>query len=83
VADRTASKDPERQRLGRIGALTVHARGRTNTRPARAAWEASLANEFGITEDLSPEERARRLDAAMRVRMLRLARCRWAKKATK
>ncbi len=39
-------KDQERVRLGRIGALTVHARGRTNVAPAREAWEQALAAEF-------------------------------------
>jgi hypothetical protein len=73
-------KDPERQRLGRLGALTVHARGRTNTGPARVAWEAGLAAEFGITDELSEGERQKRLEAAMRVRMARLAMTRWQKR---
>jgi hypothetical protein len=80
MAAHTATKDPERVRLGRLGALTVHARGRTNTAPARAAWEAAIAAEYGITDDLEPRERQRRLEAAMRVRMSRLARARWAAK---
>lgn len=71
------AKDPERQRLGRLGALTVHARGRTNVAPARAAWESALAAEFDIAVDLDPHERARRMGAAMRVRMSRLAEARW------
>lgn len=75
-----AAKNPERVRLGRIGALTVHARGRTNTGPARLAWEAALADEFGITDDLPAAERKRRLDLAMRVRMSNLARSRWGKR---
>jgi hypothetical protein len=79
--DEVRQKDPERQRLGRLGALTVHARGRTNTRPARIAWEASLAAEFGISADLGDAERRKRLDAALRVRMSRLAMTRWAKRA--
>jgi hypothetical protein len=70
-------KDPERQRTGRLGALTVHARGRTNVAPARIAWEASLAAEFGIGPDLDPAERDRRMRLAMRVRMSRLATARW------
>jgi hypothetical protein len=74
--------DPERQRLGRLGALSVHARGRTNVGPARAAWEARLAGEFGISDDLSPTERARRLEYALRVRMTELARARWATRKT-
>ena len=47
----STAKDPERQRLGRLGALSGHARGKTNTAPARAAWEAALAAEFGMTSD--------------------------------
>ena len=55
--------------------------GRTNVRAARAAWEANVAAEFGITDDLDATERARRLDAALRVRMARLSRARWSKKS--
>lgn len=73
----TRTKDPERQRLGRLGALTVHARGRTNVGPARAAWEAQLAAEHGITQDLEPAERERRVQSALRLRMTRLAMARW------
>jgi hypothetical protein len=71
-------KNAERQRHGRLGALVCHARGKTNTHAARAAWEAALAAEFGITDDLDEDERRRRMAAALRVRMARLARARWA-----
>jgi hypothetical protein len=74
------AKDPERQRLGRLGALSVHARGRTNVGPARAAWELALADEFGIGDDLDPVEHRRRMDYALRVRMTALARARWSKR---
>lgn len=74
------AKDPERVRLGRLGALSVHARGHTNTSAARAAWEARLANEFGITDDLDAATRTKRLEYAMRVRMTELARVRWSKR---
>lgn len=74
------AKDPERVRLGRLGALTVHARGQTNVAPARAAWLAKLAAEAGIDETVSPEERDRRLGFAMRERMTRLAMSRWDKR---
>lgn len=70
-------KDPTRVRSGRLGALSVHARGRTNTGPARTAWEAKLAAEAGITEDVSPAERERRLKYALRARMIRLNAARW------
>lgn len=70
-------KDPERVRLGRLGALTQHATGRTNTGPARAAWEAGIIAEVDPAGDLSPAERDRRAESAMRVRMTRLAMARW------
>ena len=70
-------KDPTRVRSGRLGALSVHARGRTNTGPARTAWEANLAAEAGITDDVSPGERERRLKYALRARMIRLNAARW------
>jgi hypothetical protein len=70
-------KDPKRVRSGRLGALSVHARGRTNTGPARTAWEAKLAAEAGITEDVSPGERERRYKYALRARMIRLNAARW------
>lgn len=72
-------KDPERVRLGRLGALTQHATGKTNTGPARAAWEAGIIAEVDPEGSLSPAERARRADSAMRVRMTRLAMTRWAR----
>lgn len=74
------AKDPERVRSGRLGALTVHARGRTNVGPARAAWEAKLAAEVDPDGSLTPEERERRVGYALRVRMTRLAMARWSKR---
>lgn len=50
--------------------------------PARAAWEARLADEFGITDELTAVERSKRLDFAMRVRMTELARTRWTKRGS-
>jgi hypothetical protein len=73
------AKDPERVRLGRLGALTLHATGKTNTAPARAAYLAGIAAEAGIEPDLSPEERSRRMSVAMRARMIRLNEARWSK----
>lgn len=70
-------KDPQRVRLGRLGALTCHALGHTNTKPAREAWEQALAAEYGITHETTPEERDRRLRLAMKARMTQLARTRW------
>ena len=74
------TKDPQRVRLGRLGALSVHARGRTNTGPARAAWEAKMAAEVDPEGTLPPDELARRIEYAMRVRMTRLAMARWGKR---
>lgn len=71
------AKDPERVRTGRLGGLTTAARGTHNTRPGREAWERALAAEFGIADDLPLAERRRRMDAALRVRMARVARARW------
>jgi hypothetical protein len=73
-------KDPERQRLGRLGALTVHARGRTNVGPARAAWLATIAAEVDPRGELPPEQLAKRMDYALRLRMTRLAMVRWGQK---
>lgn len=78
MVSRDRPKDPERVRLGRLGALTLHASGKTNTGPARAAWEARLAAEAGIAPDLPANERKRRMDYAIRARMLRLNEARWA-----
>lgn len=74
-------KDPERVRLGRLGALTLHAQGKTNTGPARAAWEAKLRAEIDPDGTLAPEELARRMEFAIRARMTRLAMARWSKRA--
>ena len=73
-------KDPERVRLGRLGALSVHARGRTNTAPARAAWEAAMAAEIDPDGTLPADELARRMQYALRARMTRLAMARWGKR---
>lgn len=75
----STKKDPVRVRTGRLGALSVHARGRTNTAPARAAWESRIAREAGIPDDLDALERERRLAFAVRERMIRLALKRWSK----
>jgi hypothetical protein len=71
------AKDPDRVRLGRLGALTVHAAGKTNTAPARAAWEAKILAEVDPDGTLTADERARRREFAMRLRMTRLAMARW------
>jgi hypothetical protein len=75
----TRPKDPERVRTGRLGALTVHARGRTNVAPARAAWLANIAAEIDPDQQLDPVELERRMRYALRARMLRLNAARWRK----
>lgn len=72
-------KDPERVRLGRLGALTLHAAGKGTTTAARAAWEAKLAAEAGITDETPADERERRMGYAIRARMIRLNEARWGK----
>ncbi len=61
----------ERRLNGRIGALTVHAKGLTNTGPARAAFAARFYD--GIPEDLPQAERDRRAGFARRAYFTRLA----------
>lgn len=80
VSDSPA-KDPERVRLGRLGALSVHARGRTNVGPARVVWEQGLADEFGIGPDVAAAKRERRMKAALRIRMTRMAMTRWSNRS--
>lgn len=78
--DARRPKDPQRVRLGRLGALELHARGLTNVAPARAAWEAKLRASAGIDESVPPAEAKRRAELAMRARMTRLAMARWSKR---
>jgi hypothetical protein len=70
-------KDPERVMYGRLGALTVHARGRTNTVPASAAFMARFETEVDPEGVLLPAERARRAEYARRAHMTRLVLRRW------
>jgi hypothetical protein len=58
-------------------AARADALGRSNTRPAREAWERALAAEFGITDAVPARERERRIRSALRIRMAGLARARW------
>jgi hypothetical protein len=70
-------KNPERVRLGRLGALVLHASGKTNTRPATDAWRAKIAAEVDPDGSLTAAERERRAQYALRARMTRLAMRRW------
>jgi hypothetical protein len=63
----------ERSLRSRIGAFTVHARGRTNTAPARARFLARFEEEVDPDRQLDPETRAVRADAARRAYFARLA----------
>lgn len=61
----------ERRLNGRIGALRVHAAGKTNTGPARAAFAARFYH--GIPEDLPQAERDRRAGFARQAYFAELA----------
>ena len=60
-------KDPVRVRTGRLGALTVHASGKTNTGPARTAFMERFHHA------VDPDEREKRAGYALRKHMARLA----------
>ena len=63
---------PEQRSLrGRLGAHLMHARGRTNTGPARAAFNARFY--AGIPEDLPQAERDRRAEHARKAHFAKLA----------
>lgn len=61
----------ERSLRGRIGALTVHARGATNTGPARQAFDKRFYAE--IPTDLPEAERDRRAAFARAAYFAKLA----------
>ena len=63
----------ERALAGRMGALLVHARGRTNAAPAGEALQARLEAEVDADRVLEPEERHRRAAFLRRARMQELA----------
>lgn len=63
----------QRQLYGRMGALSVHARGKTNTAPARAAFDARFEREVDPDGVLTPVERAKRANHARRLHFTRLA----------
>lgn len=58
---------------GRMGALTVHAQGKTNTAPARAAFDLRFEREVDPDFQLTPLERAKRADHARKLHFSRLA----------
>jgi hypothetical protein len=61
-----------------MGANSVHARGLTNTAPARAALEEKFADEVDPERTLSDDERAKRIKHAKSLHYSRLAQRRWA-----
>lgn len=69
----TRQKDPVRVLTGRLGALATHARGRTNTAPASAAFLARFEAQVDPTGELDATERRRRAEYAKQDYMTRLA----------
>lgn len=58
---------------GRIGGYTTAAKGKTNTLPARQAFDARFEKEVDPEGVLSPPERAKRALAARKAHFARLA----------
>ena len=63
----------QRAMRARLGAHALHASGRTNTRPATAAFLARFAIEVDPDGQLDPEERERRARHARAAYFTRLA----------
>ena len=61
----------QRALAARLGAFRLHAAGKTNTQPARAAFEARFY--VGIPEDLPAAERDRRAGFARQAHFTELA----------
>ncbi len=66
-------KNTTRARAGRLGALTIHAAGKTNTGPARTTFLSRFEAEVDPDGSLDPVERARRAGYAKRAYFTRLA----------
>lgn len=67
------------EQRGRMGAHAVHARGKTNTAPARAAMEAKFEAAVDPDGTLDPAELAKRVAHAKSLHYSRLALARWGK----
>ncbi len=66
--------DPaQRSLFGRLGAASLHAQGKTNTAPARAALQAKFLREVDPDEVLPEAERQRRATHARKAYYTRLA----------
>lgn len=63
----------ERVLRARLAAHTLHARGLTNTKPAREAFEARFEHQVDPEGTLDPQERARRAEHAKRAYMAGLS----------
>lgn len=63
----------QRAMRARVAALCMHAQGKTNTAAAHDGFQARFEREVDPDGTLSPEERQRRAQAAMRAHMSRLA----------
>jgi hypothetical protein len=62
----------ERSLHSRLAAHSLHAQGKTNTAPARAAFMAKFEDEVDPERVLPPSERAKRADHAMKAHMARI-----------
>lgn len=71
-------KDPQRVRIGRMGAHALHARGLTNTEPARKALAEKFYDEVDPDRTLSEDEREKRAAHAKSLYYSRIASKRWA-----
>lgn len=78
--------EEQRKARARLGALSLHAQGGTNTRSAFAARMARLETQVDPDRSLAPDVRARRVRQALKAQMARLnyaaAAARTKKKAT-
>jgi hypothetical protein len=71
---RTTERRPlNRAVIGRIGALTLHAQGKTNTQPARAAFMTKFEKQVDPEGILEPAERAKRAEFARKAHYARLS----------
>lgn len=65
---------PEQRSLrARLAAYSLHAQGKTNTEPARAAYDARWAKLVDPDGSLDPHERERRAGAARSAHFARMA----------
>jgi len=63
----------QRSTRARLAAYAMHAEGKTNTRPASAAFLRRFENAVDPEKTLPPDERARRAEWALRAHMARLS----------